>query len=169
MIAVPVTLDRPTPLFTGSLRKPPPETNVYIHCLPVTTEIARVVGAEFAGYPKFVSEIDFVDKGGWVCCTWVDDGEHVLTLRGRKLPLRSVSRSRVQALTHRRGYILRSESIAGECEMGTSKDIQDVELKLGEHRIAQELRELELGRITAYSYCPHRQHILTPVIESLRA
>jgi len=166
MICVPVTLDKATPMFTGSLRRPPPEPIVYIHSLPVTTEIARVVGAEFAGYPKFVAEIDFVDEGDWVHCKWVSDNEHVLTLRGRKLPLKPTPRSRVHALTHRRGYILRSESISGKCEMGLSRDAQDVELKLGEHRIAQELRDLGAEKTSAYAYCPHKQHILTPVIES---
>ena len=46
-------------MFTGILRKPPTEPEVYIHHLPVTTEIARDAGVEFAGYPKFLAYIGF--------------------------------------------------------------------------------------------------------------
>lgn len=44
-IGVPVTIDKNTPLFTGSFRKTPKTLMVYSHHLPVTTEIAREVGA----------------------------------------------------------------------------------------------------------------------------
>ena len=165
-ISIPVTLDKPTPLFAGSLRKLPDEPMSYVTHLPVTTEIARVVGAEFAGYPKFVAPIEFTDEGDWVRCDLHADDQHVLTLRGRKLDLFRAPRLRTYPLTHRRGYILRSELIGSEREMGESRNGEDAQLELGEHPIAQELRDLKLGRVMAYYFCPHMQGILTPVIES---
>ncbi len=165
-IGIPITLDKPTPFFVGSLYKLPAEPMSYITHLPVTTEIARVVGAEFAGYPKFVAPIDFTDEDGWVRCDLHDNDQHVLTLRGRKLDLFRAPRLRTYPLTHRRGYILRSEFVGSEREMGASRDGEDVQLELGDHPIAQELRDLALGRVMAYYYCPAMKGILTPVIES---
>ena len=168
-ISIPVTLDKPTPLFTGSLRSLPIEPKTYIHHLPVTTEIAREVGVEFAGYPKFVADIDFLEEDTWITCVLKAENKHILTLRGRKLNLQRVPRYRVHPITYRRGTIMRCEFIASEREMGISKRAEDVDLQLGEHPIADELRNMKLGRIMTYMYCPHMQGILTPVIESFPA
>lgn len=165
-IGVPVTIDKQTPLFTGILRRQPPLPVTYVHHLPVTTEIARAVGAEFAGYPKFVAQIDFTEKDGWLVCELKSDDESILTLSGRVLPLRSSPRYRIDPITHRRGYLLRSELVLSERDMGASKSGDDVRLELGQHPISQELRELELGRMLGYQYCPQAQGILTPVFES---
>ena len=124
---------------------------------------------EFAGYPKFVAEIDFVEEDEWVHCELKAEDEHILTLGGRKLELEDVSRFRMHPITYRRGYILRCEFVVSEREMGASKNAQDVNIQLGEHRIAQELRDLKVGRVMAYHYCPQMQGILTPVIESYAA
>ena len=64
-VGVPITLDKETPLFTGSLRKLPKSLVTYVRHLPVTTQIAYEVGAEFAGYPKFVAGIDFSEDNDW--------------------------------------------------------------------------------------------------------
>jgi hypothetical protein len=165
-IGIPVTIDADTPLFTGSLRKLPENPLMYSHHLPVTTEIAREVGAEFAGYPKFVADIDFAEEGAWLRCELETEGQKVLALSGRKLALKRFPRFRLSPITYRNGYILRSQFVVSEREMGTSGG-QDVELELGEHPIAKELVELELGRVLGYRYCPHAQGILTPVFESL--
>lgn len=165
-VDIPVTLDDENPLFTGSLRRIPKVPMTYIHSLPVTTEIAREVGAEFAGYPKFVADIEFSDEGNWLTCELKAEGQRVLNLTGRKLALEKVPRLRINPLTYRRGYILRSEIVISEREMGTSKRGEDVILELGEHQIADELRTLKLGKVLSYSYCPQAQGILTPVFES---
>jgi len=165
-ISVPVTLDEETPLFTGSLRRMPRMLMSYTHHLPVTTEIAREVGAEFAGYPKFVADIEFTEEDNWLTCELRADGQKVLKLSGRKLELKQAPRFRMSPLTFRRGYILRSEFVLSEREMGTSKSAADVKLELGEHQIAEELIELNLGKVVSYSYFPQAQGILTPVFES---
>jgi hypothetical protein len=165
-IAVPVTIDVETPLFTGSLREMPKAPKVYSHHLPVTTEIAREVGAEFAGYPKFIADIEFVEEGAWTKCTLKADNQKILTFRGRKLSLKQFPRYYVHPITYRREYILRSEFVISEREMGFSKNGEDVKFEFGDHPIADELRELQLGRVVSYSYCPHAQGILTPVLES---
>jgi len=165
-IAVPVTMDVETPMFTGILRKTPSNPMSYSHHLPVTTEIAREVGAEFAGYPKFIADIEFRDEGNWTVCELKAENQHIFTLRGRKLELQRFPRFRLSPITFRGGYILRSEFVIDEREMGNSKNGGDVQLELGEHPIADELRKMDLGRVAGYGYCPHAQGILTPVFES---
>ena len=165
-IGVPVTLDKETPVFTGILRRMPEVPKLFILHLPVTTEIAREVGAEFAGYPKFIAEIGFRNEGDWLVCELKADGQAVLNLRGKKLATAESPRLRIHPLTYRRGYLLRSEFVISERMMGTSRSGADVQLELGDHRIADELRALHLGKVVGYSYCPHAQGILTPVFES---
>jgi hypothetical protein len=165
-IGVPVTIDEETPLFTGTLRKMPKSPMSYSHHLPVTTEIAREVGAEFAGYPKFVAEIEFTEDDNWLTCQLNAEGQSILAFSGRKISLRKFPRIRVSPITYRRGYILRSEFVISERDMGNSTSKDDVRIDLGDHRIATELKELKPAQVLGYGYCPHAQGILTPVIES---
>jgi hypothetical protein len=165
-VGVPVTLDEETPLFTGSLRRMPEVPMVYIRHLPVTTEIAREVGAEFAGYPKFVADIEFRNENNWLICELRADNQKVFTLSGRKLDLEYSPRFRLTPLTYRSGYILRSEFVVSERDMANSKSGENVKLELGEHQIAKELEDLNLGKVVSYGYCPQAQGILTPVFES---
>jgi hypothetical protein len=169
LIGIPVTIDRETPMFTGSLRRMPDAPMTYSHHLPVTTEIARTVGAEFAGYPKFLADIEFTEDNDWLACEFKSDGQNVLTLSGRKLATKRFPRYRVHPITFRRGYILRSELVLSDREMGASRSGKDVRLELGDHRIAEELKELRLGRVLGFGYCPQAQGVLTPVFESFAA
>jgi hypothetical protein len=165
-IMVPFTLDKPSPLFTGVLRQAPAEPNVYVHHLPVTTKIAMSAGIEFAGYPKFLATIDFEHRGDWVHCRLAEEDRHILTLSGRKLPLQGAPRSRARLFTTRNGRLLRSEMVNSERGLAESRDSSHVRLELGDHPIAQELKSLNIGRLTAYQYAPEYQMILSPAIES---
>jgi hypothetical protein len=168
-ISIPVTIEKPTPIFAGSLLNLPEEQKSYIHHLPVTTEIAREVGVEFAGYPKFIADIVFTEEDEWIKCVLTEGDKHILTLTGRKLESHPVPRYRVHPLTFRHGRLLRSEFTISQREMGISKDSEDVKLDLGVHPITDELRSMKLGKLIAFMYCPFMQGILTPVIESFAA
>ena len=168
-IGVPCTLDRASPLFTGTLRKSPAFLLNYIHHMPVTTEIARDVGVEVAGYPKFLADIEFEREGGWVTCHLSHEGEHILSLAGRELGLQTAPRYRSHPINVRGGRILRSEFIVNKRKQGISNSAADLRLELGTHPMAQTLRDLNLGRLTGYQYSPSYQAILTQVIESLAA
>jgi hypothetical protein len=169
MLGIPVSLDRPLPLFTGSLRKSPQPLIVYVHTLPVTTEIARKVGVEFAGYPKYIAEIDFQEDEDWLVCRLAQEGQEILTLRGRKLDVSTVPRIRISPLTYREGLILRSEMVTSEREMGFSRRREDAQLTLGSHPLADSFKSLELGHPANYVFCPQAKAILTMVFESLSA
>ena len=64
------------------------------------------------------------------------------------------------------GAVKRSEIIRNKRKSGVSKQADDIQIRFGNHPIAQELKQLGLGRLLAYSYAPEYQVILTPVIES---
>ena len=61
-ISIPHTFDDGSPLFTGILRKVPNVLRIYIHHMPVTTQIALDAGVEFSGFPKFISKIVIKEK-----------------------------------------------------------------------------------------------------------
>ncbi len=165
-IGAPVTIDEDTPIFTGIIRGMPKETMVYSRHLPVTTEYACDLGVTYAGYPKFLADIAFTEESNWVTCGLKADSQNILMLRGRKIDLQMNPRVRMHHITYRKGYLLRSEIVFRESEFGESRNKEDVTLDLGEHQIARELKELKLGRVLGYRYCPRAQAILTPVIES---
>jgi hypothetical protein len=165
-ISVPFTMDDPSPLFTGILRKGAKEPNLYIHQLPVTTEIARAAGVDFAGYPKFIGKIGFEKQGEWVSCHLSEDTQPILAFAGRRLETQKAPRSRVNLFTVRNGRILRSIKVTSERLHARSKDRSNVKLELGDHPIAEELRGLGMGRLMVYQYTPQSQTILSPALES---
>jgi len=161
-VGIPVTLDQPTPLFTGLIRPMPSNPFIYSHRLPVTTRIAMDVGKEFAGYPKFIAEIDFSEEGNWINCSLSEAGQNIIKFSGKIINTITSQRITINPITHRNGYLLRSELILDDREIGSSSNANDVKLVLGEHPISDELRDLQLGRLTRYLYCPRVQGILTP-------
>ena len=165
-IGIPFTLDAASPLFTGTLRKGPEAPRVYVHSLPVTTQIARDAGIDFAGYPKFVANIQFEEEDGWLSCHLSEGETPILTLAARKPEAQPAPRCRMQPFTVRGGHLLRSEMIMSERDQAASTDGRAVRLELGDHPLAQELRALTLGKMASYQYCPRFQAVLTPVVES---
>ena len=159
-------MDRPAPLFTGILRKPPAEPKLYIKHLPVTTEIARDAGVDFAGYPKFIADITFKEANGWITAELSETGRHILTLAGRKGPLSSATRMRVHPVTVREGFILRCEMIYNERQQVLGRGSSGIRLELGDHPIALQVKQLQLGKGLSYQYIPQHKAILTPVLES---
>lgn len=165
-IGVPFVLDRPAPLFTGLLRPAPAVPLTYIHRLPVSVEAARAIGVDLAAFPKFLAAIAWADEGGWLRCRVEADGQHLLTLAGRRLALAPRPRMRIDPVTCAAGRLLRLELIVSARQAGLSRGAADVRLELGDHPVAQELRALRLGRAVQYEYSPRHQAILTAVCES---
>lgn len=56
---------------------------VYIYQLPVTSEIARDAGVYFYNYPKFLAEIDFLDREDSIEVTLREGNDLVLKMLGR--------------------------------------------------------------------------------------
>lgn len=68
--------------------------SIYVHRLPVTTEIALRAGIDFYNYPKFIGGIEFGDQASRVDCDLSRDGERILSISGAKVPTRAVGEMR---------------------------------------------------------------------------
>ena len=165
-IGVPFVLDKETPVFTGILHKVPETPMIYLPYFMVNTEIARLKGTELANYPGFLAEIQFDEDDQWMNCVVHADGTNILNFSGRKLKLKKLPRVHFCPVTFKDNSLLRSEYNYGESETGVSRKSLDVCLELGDLPIGLKLKELNLGRVLQYQYCPSGQAILTSVTES---
>jgi hypothetical protein len=167
-ISMPVTLGKSSAVLLGALRALR-EPVTYVWQLPVTTEIARFGGVEFYGFPKFIAEIEFQRDNNWIHCHLAADGQDILTISARQIDTQQGERSLMHALTLRGDRILRSEVIVNPRQHGVSRRAGDVRLELGDHPIADELRDLKPGRVIQTEYRPENQAILTHALESYPA
>lgn len=165
-ITFPITIDRPAPVLTGLLHHIAEGPMAYVYKLPVTTELAFHFGVDFYNYPKFMASIDFRREGGWITCRLEEGGHDVFTLSARQLPVKESPRWRFHGITTRDNRILRSEITVNVRRQALSRNPRHVRLQLGDHPLAQELRNLSLGRMVHFQYVPECQTILSGVVES---
>ena len=166
-IAFPITIGRAAPVLWGLLSQMKQGPTGYVWHLPVTTQIALDGGVWFYNFPKFLAEITFEQDAGWTHCRLAENGEHILTLSGRHLPLKPSEQARMHAITVRGSRMLRSEFIIRGEQHGMSRRPKDVRLELGTHRIATELRALKMGRPLLYETVPEAQAVLSGPLESM--
>jgi hypothetical protein len=100
-------------------------------------------------------------------CHLGQDEQHILTLACRTGEAFPVPRYRMHIFNVREDRMLRCEFVLSERKMAASKNPADVRLDLGDHPIAQELRDLGIVRAAGCQYAPQVQAVLTPVVESL--
>jgi hypothetical protein len=165
-ITFPFTMDRSTPVLTGLLREIAQGPMAYVYKLPVTTELARQFGIDFYNYPKFMASIDFNREDGWIRCQLGEGGHNILSLSARQLPVKASPRWRFHGITVRDNRMLRSEITVNVREQAISRNPSHVKLELGDHPLADELRNLHLGRMVHLQYLPRCQTILSGVVES---
>jgi hypothetical protein len=165
-VSFPFTLDRSAPIFTGLLQHIAAGPMAYIYKLPVTTEIARQFGVDFYNFPKFIANIDFSRDGGWIHCQLSEGGHSIFTLSSKMLPVKSAGRWRFDCFSARDDRILRSEVTVNVRQQVISRNPKNVKFELGDHNIAQEIRNLKLGRMVHLQYLPACQTILSSVVES---
>jgi len=165
-VMFPITLHKPAPVLTGLLKALAEGPMTYIWRLPVTTEVARCLGVEHAGFPKFVADIQFDRHAGWIDCRVAEGDSHILTLSVREIPLRDAGRLPLHMTTVHSGRILHLVANNQLHRLGISRNPSNVRLELGSHSIAQELRRLGLGRMMECHYFPSGQVILSAPLES---
>jgi hypothetical protein len=164
-ISLPVTVGRSALPGLGPLRAMQ-EVDTYVLHLPVTTEIGRYLGAEFYGLPKFIAQIEFSQAEGWRHCRLSEKGQHILTLSGRELATKPGSRMNIGGISRRAGGLLRTSFVHHLQQVGRSYRPSEVRLELGQHPIADELRDLKLGRMLELRYVARHQAILSTALES---
>jgi len=165
-VGFPVTVDRKAPVLAGLGRFQTRGGSIFIWQLPVTTAIARDLGVESAGYPKYLADIDITDEAGLATCRLAEGDKHILTLRLRhRSPRRGPGRMRYEPVTVKGDRLVRGISISNTTRAAASFSGRAVELELGDHPVADQLRRLEMGRVISASYAPVVQSVLSPPLE----
>jgi hypothetical protein len=166
-LAISVVLNEPgfLPNIPGrallaSMRKR--QLHAWVHHLPVTTEIARAGGVDFYNYPKFIGQIEFSESASERTCFLAEDGEHILTLSGRRI--RTGRSERLQLFSHL--WMDRqpqsSEFKINALDIGMTLFPGAATLALGDHHpIARELAQLIVSRTPLqFQYIPSFEGIL---------
>jgi hypothetical protein len=111
--------------------------------MAVTSEEARWTGADIYGFPKFLADISIVDEGTHTRCQVRHRGVDVLSMR---VDARSATPFENPATL----LNVRDDGHVIECLFDTSGDrnvdagLGGVSLELGQHAIAEELRQMGL-------------------------
>lgn len=135
--------------------------HVYIHYLPVDTEIALRGGVDYYNYPKFMAEFEWVDRDGEVACKLSENGKHILTVSGKK-----ISATRSQILRFYTYLYMDKRPQWTEFRVNAERHATSwmpgrAKLELGEHPVSRELRRLLIStRPIMYMYLPKMQAIL---------
>ncbi len=134
----------------------------YILHLPVTSERARCGGVEMAGYPKFIADISFSHEKGYTTCTVAENGQRILTLKGKNV---KTSRGRLTKYilhTLKGGIPLKANLYINPIQYRQTIGFNAAKLDIGSHhRICTELRDMGLSRLPVlYQYIPSYEAIL---------
>ncbi len=119
---------------------------VYIYQLPVTSEIARDAGVYFYNYPKFLAEIDFLDREDSIEVTLREGNDLVLKMLAKKLSLKRSERFELHTFSLREKTIMHSLIEGRALKYGKKMLGRCGELELGSHKISEELKNLKMSK-----------------------
>jgi hypothetical protein len=119
--------------------------HVYVHHLPVTSEIALKAGIHFWNYPKFLAEITFQDHGENTEVTLKEKGELILKLFAKKLTAKCSAPLQIHTYSLREDVVMHALADGWASQLGTVMMGNVARLELGEHRIGKELVDLGIG------------------------
>ena len=164
-IAFLVTYDKPViPFATAAALMAQRKFTAYVWQLPVTTEVARVGGVEFYGYPKFIADIEFRKEPHQITCNLSENGEKILSLTGSVLPTKKEKHARYVTYSVCENIPLVTNIFINPIEMGQSRNKKAVSLEIGtDHSISEALQDIGLSQFPVqYQYSPLNQGILFP-------
>ena len=134
--------------FVKPAGKPDAELGSYIHQLPVNQSFTCEAGCRIWGFPKSVQEIDFSYADDSASCKLSMDGQHVLTLTVPRGGDDSSEDSDALGYTLIEGVPHSNRFTRGGSGEKTTPGGDGVELLLGDHPIADELRGMGLPEAT---------------------
>lgn len=120
--------------------------SVYIHYLPVTTEIALKGGIHFYNYPKFLAEISFQDQDENLEVTLKEKDDLILKIFARKLPLKRSNRFEIHTYSIKENIVMHTLVDGWAPRIGKTMMGNIAKLGLGEHTISKELSNLDLSK-----------------------
>lgn len=120
--------------------------SVYIYHLPVTTEIARKGGVHFYNYPKFLSEITFKEKDDRLEVTLREEEELIFKMNAKKIPLNQSAQIEFHTYSIKDNMVMHTLIEGWAPQYGVKMMGNKAKLELGNHRISQEIAELNLSK-----------------------
>jgi hypothetical protein len=136
---------------------------VYIHHLPVTTELALKAGTYFWNYPKFLSEITFQDTGDRLDVTLRENGILILKMHASKLEAKRSGKIEFHTYSVKGDTIMHGLVDGWAPQLGTVMSGNVARLELGDHRISKELAGLGISQ-TAHSG-EYAEHMMTKLFD----
>lgn len=138
------------------------QLDVYVHHLPVTTDLAWRAGRVLWNFPKFVTPIDYEEDASSRTCRLSEDGEQILTMSMPKLPSSRTEQIQLLTSTYQDGQPQLGEFKLEAERYGWSLKPGAAQLELGRnHAIARELSTALLStKSIAAAYTPSVQGIL---------
>jgi hypothetical protein len=126
---------------------------IYVHHLPVTTEIAREGGVYFFNYPKFLAEIDFLERDNFYEIILKEKDDLILKMTAKKLPLNRSESFEFHTFSLDERTIMHSLVEVYAPKLGKKTFGRCGELELGSHRISNELKDLKLSKSAWSGFC----------------
>jgi len=141
---------------------------VFIHQMVLDDQDAIDLGVEIAGYPKRYGEIELDLDSFMIKCLWREDGEEVLTVTApRPDPTPVDKRDRMDYITTKDGYVLRSQSVGYVGRAGRVGG-EAVTVEFGPHGRASEIRKFLQGKCLGGRLVLDRQLALSQPLEAWR-
>lgn len=162
--SIPMTYGRktyiPSAALLSGLKKN--QFDVYVQRLPVTTQIALDGGVTVYNYPKFLSTIDFEDKGDEIVMTLAEDGELIFRVFAKKIPANDKKIYRYVTYPVKDDCAQHADVLVNAKKFGQSISPGSMRIELGDkHKIADELRGALLSKSSLiHQYAPEFQAIL---------
>ncbi|MDR6466206.1 acetoacetate decarboxylase (ADC) [Chryseobacterium sediminis] len=136
----------------------------YVLKLPVDTELARVRGVVGYNLPKWLIPIDYSDKGDSMTFTFYDgSGKPDFSMEGKKLVIESTEPEIVRSNfinLDRSGKLTHGYTDVRALKKASSKNKEDIELKLTDGPLSAFIKSLDLGKLMRYDYQPEFQAAL---------
>lgn len=134
----------------------------FIFHLPVTSETARKGAVELSGYPKFLADINFIEKENSLSCRMSVNGQDVLTFNGRKLKISQGPVTRTLVFNEKDGKMIYSNLYVKQDQFAQKMGGSSVQMEIGRnHEVCETLRALSLSPSPLlYQFSPQFQAIL---------
>ena len=134
--------------FVTPAKQPDAELGSYIYKLPVNQSFTCEAGCRIWGFPKSVEEIDFRYENDSATCSLTMGGQHVFTLTVPRGGSNATPDTLATGYTLIEGVPHKNVFTRGGSGESTTPGDAGVELTLGDHAIADELRALGLADAT---------------------
>lgn len=139
---------------------------IFVQEMALDDQTAIDLGVEIAGYPKHLAELKIDLESPTLECVWREDGRDVLKLTApRPAPKPVDKRDRLDLVTTKGGYVLRSESI-GYVGRAADIDAAGIHLEFGAHERAADIRKLTRGKCLGGRLTLDRQLALSQPLEA---